>query len=106
MKHIDQADRRLRHDAYPLLCAAASARSNVAAVLQTNEHKRHWGKPMSAGDAEILNWTRTQLHMASQDLDIVRNFAREAAGYPNMTNARSLYIRIGQTSSGPADVPS
>ncbi|OWZ74936.1 hypothetical protein C365_06605 [Cryptococcus neoformans Bt85] len=60
---------------------AASARpENVAAVLQTNEHKRHWGKPMSAGDAEILNWTRTQLHMASQNLDIVRNFTREAAG--------------------------
>lgn len=49
-------------------------------MLQTNEHKRHWGKPMSAGNADILNWTRTQLHMASQDLDIVRNFAREAAG--------------------------
>lgn len=81
MKHIGQADRRLRHDAQGLLCKTASARSkNAAAVSQANEYRHQWGKAMSAGDAEILNWTRRQLQIANQDLDIVRAFAKKAAG--------------------------
>ncbi|ADV25794.1 hypothetical protein I305_04799 [Cryptococcus gattii E566] len=81
MKHIGQADRRLRHDAQALLCKTANARSkNAAAVCQANEYRHQWGKSMSAGDAEILNWTRRQLQIANQDLDIVRAFAKRAAG--------------------------